>query len=814
MSNPRQFPNVRDKLSAPSKKTAFEKARLEAEEKRKREEAETAAVYKDFVASFDEGPSNAPPSGFRGGFRSGGGGRRHFSGARGAAAPPPPALRKRNIGDAFERDDEEEGGVFGGSLTEREKRRLKDGNSGLLAFENSGPAKRRGERYHADDESDSDTAAAHPKPTLLLSSLPPNITKAAITDLLLSSTPLKIDSVRIIPAPPPTGPAQPSTAIRKAASALVTLSQETPISDIDAAVSSLNGRYMGYGFWLGIARHLSSTVAGSTSVGLPVIGTQANPFGAKASRPTGPAGGRGGPHRGGFAPPPSFGGRAQHQSNALQVHVQPPQDLKTLKLIHRTIESLLTHGTEFEALLMSQDSVRNDPKFAWLWDARSPAGVYYRWKLWEIVTGFAIDKQYTPTVEIFDSVAGAVWVPPRKPLKYEWAGSLKDVVEDYDFMSDELDEDDSDDDHHRDDDRSGGLAGGDGKKQKGYLGVLERAKLIHLVSRMPTTTSKVRRGDVGRVMAFAMEHAEGGMGEEVVQILVSNVLKPLALTKAAKATDEDSDEDRDKEKDKEEKPDASAAKIVALWIISDVLSNSSLGVRAAWRYRQLFDTALREKKVFEHLGEIYRESGWGRMKAEKFRRMVVDGVLEGWEKWCIFPQTTFDTFLHAFLHGPEKKDKEKETETEKPLAAAESAEQKSRSHTPTAAPTKSRWKTVDATPSAFDPKAQQQKDDDEGVDGEPMVDDDEDVDGVPMVDDGDEDADGVPMAEAEEPVPENEKQQPEEEEEEEEEKPSLGMGFGGMAGFKMGGPPAASVAGQGMKRKRPKAEDMFADDYD
>jgi U2-associated protein SR140 len=485
---------------------------------------------------------------------------------------------------------------------------------------------------------DSDTAAAaHPKPTLLLSSLPPNITKAVITDLL-SSTPLKIDSVRIIPAPPPTGPSQPSLSIRKAASALVTLSQETPISDVDAAVSSLNGRYMGYGFWLGIVRHLSSTVAGSAPTGIPIIGTQANPFGAKAPRPAGPSGGRGGPHRGGFAPPSSFGlsARAQQQPGALQVHVQPPQDLKVLKLIHRTIESLLTHGTEFEALLMSQDSVRNDPKFAWLWDARSPAGVYYRWKLWEIVTGFSIDKPYTPTVDIFDSAGGAVWVPPKKPLKYEWASSLKDVVEDYDFMSDELDEDDSDaEDHrHHDDDRPVGLAGGDGggKKQKGYLGVLESAKLIHLISRIPTATTKVRRGDVGRVMAFAMEHAEGGMGEEIVEILVSNVLNPLACTKAAKRNPEDSEDSAEAAAAMaDEKPDASAAKIVALWIISDVLSNSSLGVRAAWRYRQLFDTALREKRVFEHLGEVYRESGWGRMKAEKFRRMVVEGVLEGWE---------------------------------------------------------------------------------------------------------------------------------------------------------------------------------------
>jgi U2-associated protein SR140 len=414
---------------------------------------------------------------------------------------------------------------------------------------------------------------------------------------------------------------------------------------------------MGYGFWLNIVRHLSSTVAGTTP-GIPNVNNSSNPFGAKVLRQVGPAGsmGRGGPHRGGFAPPSNFAppGRSHTPlQGRFQVHVQPPQDLKVLRLIHRTIESLLTHGPELEALLMSKDEVRMDPKFAWLWDARSPAGVYYRWKLWEIVTGFAIDKPYTPTVDIFEATlpgGNAVWIPPKKPLKYEWAGSLKDVVEDYDFMSDELDEDDSDHEDN-DDDRPVGLAGGEGKKARGYLGVLERAKLIHLVARVPTQSTKVRRGDVGRVMAFAMEHAEGGMGEEVVDILVSNVLRPLAYTKVTRMDNDSDTEGSDVESGKREeaqgKPDTSSAKVVGLWLVSDVLSNSSLGVRAAWRYRQLFDNTLRERKVFEHLGEIYRESGWGRMKAEKFRRMVVEGVLEGWEVRHCFPA---DMFTSANWH--------------------------------------------------------------------------------------------------------------------------------------------------------------------
>jgi U2-associated protein SR140 len=630
---------------------------------------------------------------------------------------------------------------------------------------------------------------------------------------------------------------------------------------------------MGYGFCLNIVRHLSSTVAAAVPGGgagglLPFItNTQSQPFGAKALRLSGHsvAGSHrgGGPHRGGFAPPSSFGTshtRSSQHSNmvggVLQVHVQPPQDLKLLKLIHRMIESILTHGPEFEALLMSKDCVRNDPKFSWLWDARSAAGVYYRWKLWEIVTGYAIDKPYTPTVEIFDGGSGsgaatAVWVPPKKPLKYEWAGSLKDVVEDYDFMSDEL-EDDSDKEDAAVDDRllggigsaaggSGGAGGvvsttNDGKRAaKGYLGVLKRSKLIHLISRISTQTSKVRRGDVGRVMAFAMEHAEGGMGEEVVDILVSNILKPLAFTQAALSEDSPPPPSADQSVPQE----TSSTKIIGLWLISDILSNSSLGVRAAWRYRQLFDSSLRSRGVFTHLGTIYRDSGWGRMKAEKFRRMIIDGVLEGWEKWCIFPQSTHEAFITAFLNPPltttgtsatagtsdnqinnQTNNQTKPSgATDTPIPAASATTEKA-----------SRWKAVDTAPTGFDPEAAIiEKDSDEDIDGEPLVeDDDDDIDGEPMPEDWDDgDVDGDPMSDNREDI---------QDKQDEEEKPALRTGItgfkisaakqsgnntagasaapGGAMGSGSGGGNGGVNISMATKRKRPKAEDMFADDYD
>lgn len=205
------------------------------------------------------------------------------------------------------------------------------------------------------------------------------------------------------------------------------------------------------------------------------------------------------------------------------------------------------------------------------------------------------------------------------------------------------------------------------------------------------------------------------------------------------------------------------------------------------------------------------------------------------QKWCIFPQTTQEEFLTAFLN-PTEKERSHTPSTTKPGGTA------ARSITPAAPPAaKSKWKTVEAKPEAFNPEsAVQAAAEDEDVDGVPMADDD-DVDGEPMVD---EDVDGEPMVEDEdvdgEPMKEDGddadgepmKEDDEGDQELKEmfdagsgigndpgtERPGLGSGTGMMmAGFKMGG--AAIRGGRGGlaqsgggPRKRMRAEDMFADD--
>ncbi|KAL1968369.1 hypothetical protein VTN77DRAFT_1898 [Rasamsonia byssochlamydoides] len=806
------FPDLSAKLAAPPKKSLFERQKAEAEAKRAREQAETAAVYEDFVKSFDNDPEtlNRPSTTSRPNtFGHGGSGpgslpsapaKRHFtsSGTRNSgpgSLGPPPSLARKRTHDGFIRDRD----------------RDRDYAHGILAFENSlDPASDEEERTAEDKDAEKAVA----KPTLYLASLPPGTSPMVIKALIPST--LAVDGVKILP---PTG--QASTE-RKSLSAIVTLAKETAGSDIDSAVSSLQNKYLGWGYYLSISRHLSSAAINS---GMPVnVGlssTSSLPFGAKAI-PQGPPGRLNrapppGSHRGGFAPPASYGSQYGRAGTAAQVVVKPPSDLKQLRLIHKTLENLLKYGPEFEALLMSRPEVQKDEKWAWLWDARSTGGVWYRWKLWEVLTNPKVSRSRHGRNEHASSLifeGGASWVPPEKVIRFEYTTQIDEFVSDDDYNS--SDEDDSDmEDERR---RHAAEEPGGSEEGVGYMNPLQKAKLTHLLARLPTANTKLRRGDVARVTAFAIEHAGGG-AEEVVEMLVSNVLNPFAYTHANPDRDDvhralkesdvtklDTVENANPSENSDEAPrvpskekvDTSAAKLVGLYVISDILSSSATsGVRHAWRYRQLFESAFRSRKVFEHLGRLEKTFSWGRLKAEKWRRSV-GTLLNLWEGWCVFPQSSQEHFVQMF---------EKPPLTEEELAEEKKKAEAEKTNAAFGGKGKSRWKTVEEDASSggkFDPSkpaidsSQVQKmdldhdgvpmaDNDEGdIDGEPMS----DIDGVPMEDSDleDENIDGEPLEMEDEPAEAATSEKPAEQPSE---------------------PQRDSLPA---RKPRPKAEDMFASD--
>ena len=842
------FPDISSKLGAPAKKSLFERQKAEAEAKRAKAEAETAAVYQDFVKSFDDDGDSAPSRdhtsgrlGSGAGFAASGGwvggagpGKRHFTSTGlksgpGSLGPSPNAPRSGpgSLGppaQAFGRKRPYED--FQSSRRERDR----DRNQGMFSYDDDRPpASSRDSAnaisaFHTEDDEDqkgSNEAKIAAKPTLHLSSLPPGTSPVVIKALIPSL--LTVENVRIIPPTTPSSSNSTSTE-RKSTSAIVTLAAETPATDIDTVVSQLQNRYLGFGFNLSISRHLSSAaLSGPSAITAPLASSlTSQPFNARPvvqhtslSRAPPP-----GQSQSRFAPPAPYTSSTPYSGRnstpATQVIVQPPTDLTQLKLIHKTLEALLTHGPEFEALLMSRPAIQSDEKWAWLWNARSVGGVYYRWRLWDILTDGTNRRRNRRGYRIGGDGGGeevfahsAPWVPPEQNLKFEYTTRMEEFVESEDY--DSSDEEDGYD-RSNNNNAGGGLAGryNDhnnlasgppaevdlGTDGVGYLNPLAKAKLVHLLARLPESNARLRKGDVARVTAFAIEHAGAG-AKEVVELCCGNVVRPLCYCGANKekrdgnSEDDEEGKNEDMEKDKG-KIDMTAASMVGLYLISDILSSSSTsGVRHAWRYRSLFEVALKNQKVFETLGRADKELGWGRLKAEKWKRSV-QAVLSLWEGWCVFPQTSHEAFVEGFLNPPL-------TEAEKKAAEWEESQKKEREQEELRrTKSNSKWRSVEYGGEGIAQGGATREDevmeDVEDLDGEEMVDDEDeyeyelavsDIDGEPMEDSSDED-NGQPMEEAQ------------------------SQDIGGDGANDMGvqqqqiSPP--------VKRQRPRAVDMFADD--
>ena len=840
------FPDISSKLGAPTKKSLFERQKAEAEAKRAKAEAETAAVYQDFVKSFDDDGdsplardhgSGKPASGAGfptqgSGYGGAGPGKRHFTSSSlksgpGSLGPTPNASRSGpgSFGapaQAFGRkrpyDD------FQSGRRDRERER----SQGMFSYDDDRSATSLRDSadavsaFRTDDDEDqkgSSEAKVAAKPTLHLSSLPPGTSPAVIKVLIPSL--LTVENVRIIPPTTPSGHNASSLSTeRKSTSAIVTLAADTPATDIDTIVSQLQNRYLGFGFNLSISRHLSSAaLSGPSAITAPSASSLTNqPFNARPviqhtslSRAPPP-----GQSQSRFAPPASYTSSTPYSTRnstpATQVIVQPPTDLTQLKLIHKTLEALLTHGPEFEALLMSRPAIQADEKWAWLWNARSVGGVYYRWRLWDILTDGGTRRRNRRGYGFGGAGGGeevfahsAPWVPPEQNLKFEYTTKMEEFVE-----AEEYDSSDEEDGYDKSNNNTGGGLAGRyndhnnltsgppvevdiGTDGVGYLNPLAKAKLVHLLARLPETNTRLRKGDVARVTAFAIEHAGAGAAE-VVEMCCGNVVRPLCHCGANKerqrgsSGDEEEGKSEDREKERE-KVDMTAASMVALYVISDILSSSSTsGVRHAWRYRSLFEAALKKQRVFETLGRVDKDLGWGRLKAEKWKRSV-QSVLSLWEGWCVFPQASHEAFVEGFLNPPL-------SETEKEAAEREESQRKEKEQEELRR-TKgnSKWRSVE---DGGDGKAEvgAMRDDEvmedvKDLDGEEMVDeDDEDelamsaIDGEPMEDSSDEDT-GQAM----------EGSQPQDAE---------GSGAKDVLLQQPKSPP--------LKRPRPRAVDMFADD--
>lgn len=139
---------------------------------------------------------------------------------------------------------------------------------------------------------------------------------------------------------------------------------------------------------------------------------------------------------------------------------------------------------------------------------------------------------------------------------------------------------------------------------KGKLGKFSRRRFQAMLRSLTP-----QRERIARCMAFALHHADAA--DEIAEILVQSLT--IDMTPVPR-------------------------KLARLYVISDILHNSSNSLPNAWKYRQILEKLLPD--VFDHLNLIYR-SFPGRIKAETFKKQIC-AVVNVWNSFMVFSQNSID----------------------------------------------------------------------------------------------------------------------------------------------------------------------------
>uniref|UniRef100_A0A1A8D8F4 U2 snRNP-associated SURP domain containing n=1 Tax=Nothobranchius kadleci TaxID=1051664 RepID=A0A1A8D8F4_NOTKA len=147
--------------------------------------------------------------------------------------------------------------------------------------------------------------------------------------------------------------------------------------------------------------------------------------------------------------------------------------------------------------------------------------------------------------------------------------------------------------------------------KKGCLKEEERDKLEEMLRGLTP-----RRGDVAEAMLFCLSHAEAA--EEIVECITES----LSILKTPLPK-----------------------KIARLYLVSDVLFNSSAKVSNASYYRKYFETKLCQ--IFSDLNATYKTIQ-GHLQSENFKQRVMS-CFRAWEDWAVYPDPFLIKLQNIFL---------------------------------------------------------------------------------------------------------------------------------------------------------------------
>ncbi|KAM9839463.1 U2 snRNP-associated SURP motif-containing protein isoform 4-T4 [Aulostomus maculatus] len=147
--------------------------------------------------------------------------------------------------------------------------------------------------------------------------------------------------------------------------------------------------------------------------------------------------------------------------------------------------------------------------------------------------------------------------------------------------------------------------------KKGCLKEEERDKLEEMLRGLSP-----RRGDIAEAMLFCLSHAEAA--EEIVECITES----LSILKTPLPK-----------------------KIARLYLVSDVLYNSSAKVANASYYRKYFETKLCQ--IFSDLNATYKTIQ-GHLQCENFKQRVMS-CFRAWEDWAVYPDPFLIKLQNIFL---------------------------------------------------------------------------------------------------------------------------------------------------------------------
>ncbi|XP_028833766.1 U2 snRNP-associated SURP motif-containing protein isoform X2 [Denticeps clupeoides] len=150
----------------------------------------------------------------------------------------------------------------------------------------------------------------------------------------------------------------------------------------------------------------------------------------------------------------------------------------------------------------------------------------------------------------------------------------------------------------------------DGSK-KGSLKDDERDKLEEMLRSLAP-----RKGDIAAAMLFCLDHADAA--EEIVECITES----LSILKTPLPK-----------------------KIARLYLVSDVLYNSSAKVANASYYRKFFETKL--SQIFADLNSTYKTIQ-GHLQSEHFKQRVMT-CFRAWEDWTVYPDPFLIKLQNIFL---------------------------------------------------------------------------------------------------------------------------------------------------------------------